>query len=1012
MPVVSHHVMESPSPKQRRSKGRSPAQRESALQAGLYRKRKLEEVETTCPPEPLISLESTLTTLSLCQRREKRWRHTAETARGQAEEKEAQLSVAQEALEASESSLEATQEAIEDICQQLEAALCREAQLVAQQQQHLASQDDLKKIFQSEVLAVSQSSYSRISELEGMVHRLQAENQELQTNLVNTLHKLSAKVVDATQLYEQTRALEKQVHRIPGRLGLARGKGQEQSQARTRAICMKEKGVISEKWRSLVRFLLDHKIGAEHIDAVIHKVVHVATGQEVEDHVSARQAGRMNAEGLLHAKLQAGVAIAESTSEQRVRPILCRTDSVTEFVSYNDGTTIKGQNHEARYVGVQAKDQPAILSLGVHRTVNHKAETQFSGFRGQLRELADLVNQSPIGGKYLLNEVEIARRWGGGVTDHAPDQKKFVKLTKDYKWQTDRYTRGQEMYRLMSEEDRQTLMANALSIAQRTKRWKKSTEDEQNEVFRTALRQRICEVGDDLFKKLDPAVQRVIDLYLWHGCMMHKDLNATKGGDAAMKAAWEKLGLLPMPILLKNKWQKQQASAGLTDRAAADEEEDDDHGPIGGGTKLCSISGAEYNSSDPKKGLHRIHRDYLKSKLGHAVVFPDTSNTRYGAYCAAAAELLVNLQLYIDMMELLNHVKKDGLNSMEQNILAGLQDWSTLTELAVLAIYGQALSIPYVKFVRSYEGNSLNLGPFHEEFKAHLRRLIADPELLLNPQTALSDAIFHGQRPERPEVFSTIFKMMAGMPHLRVLLVAYLQGALETMERFTEEFAVGGDIDKATPEERDLVASLTTNDISESALGVSRQAKLANPTQTDDQRNSGVMRRYNGTEAWKDKHLDPETLKWARQYVRAHEGESEKALQAEAAAYFEQTGHEGEEADKKRKKAAADKKARLEAARLCIDAIALKSFTVADLETQIDKWRILDIRTIPKSNLKVKNKLIAEILAVVARAKVEGKLDGFLQRDLAAGERKEAGTSRVAGAVQSGGDIDMDVGGA
>jgi hypothetical protein len=102
----------------------------------------------------------------------------------------------------------------------------------------------------------------------------------------------------------------------------------------------------------------------------------------------------------------------------------------------------------------------------------------------------------------------------------------------------------------------------------------------------------------------------------------------------------------------------------------------------------------------------------------------------------------------------------------------------------------------------------------------------------------------------------------------------------------------------------------------------------------------------------------------------------------------------------------------LEAARLCIDAIALKSFTVADLETQIDKWRILDIRTIPKSNLKVKNKLIAEILAVVARAKVEGKLDGFLQRDLAAGERKEAGTSRVAGAVQSGGNIDMDVGGA
>jgi hypothetical protein len=163
------------------------------------------------------------------------------------------------------------------------------------------------------------------------------------------------------------------------------------------------------------------------------------------------------------------------------------------------------------------------------------------------------------------------------------------------------------------------------------------------------------------------------------------------------------------------------------------------------------------------------------------------------------------------------------------------------------------------------------------------------------------------------------------------------------------------------------------------------------------------MRRLNDTEAWKDANLDAETLAWVRKYVRAHEGQAEKALRAAAADTFEKTAEEGAKARKKRQTAAAEKANWLEAGRLCIDKNALKTISNADLETQIDKWRSLDPRTIPKSNLKVKEKLIKEILNLVGRSRAEGKLDAFLEEDRKIGERRETRLAEARAADQSSG---------
>lgn len=142
---------------------------------------------------------------------------------------------------------------------------------------------------------------------------------------------------------------------------------------------------------------------------------------------------------------------------------------------YCHGTKIKNQNHEARELGYVVDGERVVRSLGIHRTADHKAWTQFSGFRDQMVEYANLLNESPVSSKFSLIEVDISRRWGGAVTDHAADQMKLVKVGKDWKWRNDRYTRGEEMLRRLPVEDRTKLTTDAFAQAAKTRGWRKLT---------------------------------------------------------------------------------------------------------------------------------------------------------------------------------------------------------------------------------------------------------------------------------------------------------------------------------------------------------------------------------------------------------------------------------------------------------------------------------------------------------------------------------------------------------
>ena len=79
---------------------------------------------------------------------------------------------------------------------------------------------------------------------------------------------------------------------------------------------------------------------------------------------------------------------------------------------------------------------------------------------------------------------------------------------------------------------------------------------------------------------------------------------------------------------------------------------------------------------------------------------------------------------------------------MESNLWKALNDLPTLSELAILALYGEAVSYPYIKIIHSTSEsgetqNMLDLGPLHQKVSTHIQNIIANPFNLLceNPSS-------------------------------------------------------------------------------------------------------------------------------------------------------------------------------------------------------------------------------------------------------------------------------------
>ncbi|KAI0708898.1 hypothetical protein C8T65DRAFT_695745 [Cerioporus squamosus] len=478
-------------------------------------------------------------------------------------------------------------------------------------------------------------------------------------------------------VHREVRLLKKQLARVPKMVERKLMK----ERARPITLRLRDKGIYTAQARMLARTLV--RFGT--------------LGVSVE--------GKMSARTVRRALLELGAASDIQTAYE-ILQAKCFTIS-------GDATTNRNVNKEAQHALIMLSSDdgksfiPKNHLLGVHATTDHTSETQFNGWQKKFHEVTTAFNNSPlsprIGQTVDLEIFALKLRGVGG--DHAADQLKTMRKMQDWK---------KEMTYL-------SLARNHLTSGPEPSH---ALQNLTSEVTASVI---AAAGGLTAWEELS-AEDRVGRL----GCAMHKDLNAVKGGASVMGPAWIEMGATP-PILLAN---KENASTlrdinpdllevGLTS-AAVDELTPAElralESSTRGGVKLTSLAGALFNHQDDKRGYHDTYVFYFQQIIGHPLRFPDTSNTRYQSHCAAAAELLTHLPHYIRFLELVRDKKtKPGFTKLEENVYRGLHDPATLTELAVLALYGQAVTHPYMRvplLVRFLKGALETWERFTIEFAA------------------------------------------------------------------------------------------------------------------------------------------------------------------------------------------------------------------------------------------------------------------------------------------------------
>ena len=208
---------------------------------------------------------------------------------------------------------------------------------------------------------------------------------------------------------------------------------------------------------------------------------------------------------------------------------------------------------------------------------------------------------------------------------------------------------------------------------------------------------------------------------------------------------------------------------------------------------------------------------------------------------------------------------------MEENLWKALHCTATKTELAVLSLYAQSVTHPYMRAIRApgvRKINMLDLGPLHKRVLVHIQRIIADPLFLLGDSVTWEMGTMDGQKWDSPEIIEAVHRIAPTLPYLKPVLVAFFKGAASTWERFTSEFAPGGLIDEATAEEKELAWMPPTNDVNEGALGSFRLLMRRQPHLTALQYNAQAMYARNETYGFMEKKFQSDDYKYVRQLAR------------------------------------------------------------------------------------------------------------------------------------------------
>jgi len=486
---------------------------------------------------------------------------------------------------------------------------------------------------------------------------------------------------------------------------------------------------------------------------------------------------------------------------------------------------------------------PKNSFIGVHPELNHKTATQLEGWKKIISEFCATHNEHPDA-KCVVDPANVWQLARGYLGDHAADQKKLSVMLEAYRRDCDREIRGEDVFLSDDPQDEvernqllDEMLKEMLEKAGGLERWALLPPIERLKREKGVIREVQVALGEKAYQQLSQEEKDEIDFWVYTGCAMHKDLNAAKGGADRMAKSWEKEGRTP-PISLMSKAQATATESGSAPKKGKGGRQSDRGGP-----KLTSLLGALVKNKNPKKGHQARFRVYCRKVLGFEILFPDTSNNRYQSHGYAATEIIHRRQLYTDFLLKVQGQKAmtGGLNHMEGNILIGLMDDATFTELQVMALYSQAISLPLAELVRAphhQPRNGLDLSPDFDHLIDHIEKIIEDPNILIGPDVSSETATLDGQPWHNPEAISIILGDRDRYPHLKSALVEYFKGTLEAWRRFTRDLLNNPKLSAATPEQRYLAFRYPVNDHNEGALGFMRRITRAFPRLTFAQLNA------------------------------------------------------------------------------------------------------------------------------------------------------------------------------
>ncbi|KAF8587696.1 hypothetical protein K439DRAFT_1614130 [Ramaria rubella] len=279
------------------------------------------------------------------------------------------------------------------------------------------------------------------------------------------------------QLQKKNHSLGMRVACVPAQKAVAVKHALTKSQVKISSV--KEKGIIRDTFRDLVRDLVADGIGVEHVDPIM-KHVSQAVGVKLKGDISTQSVSWIVLKGGVASKMQI-VDHVQRSSRGRTR-----------------------------------------LFLGVHLAVNHTSKTQLSGLQTQLEDLYSTYNSGTQGNTKKVGQREFAVKLKGVNTNHAADQKRLAQLLRQWKTCCER-----------------EIQAAAGGPAG----WDALPEAEKGTRNAQMYKGICEELGNAAFEQLTDTEKQAIDWFVWCRCCMHKELNTVKGGNSRMMKWWEDHGV-------------------------------------------------------------------------------------------------------------------------------------------------------------------------------------------------------------------------------------------------------------------------------------------------------------------------------------------------------------------------------------------------------------------------------------------------------------------------------------